>query len=210
MPRDSERYTIGQFSKLTRLTPKALRLYGELGLLRPADVDPSTGYRFYAFAQARRAAAMSLLRSVELPLADIARIVEATTSDEVRLLLSAHRATLEGRLEEHRRMLLEVEQLIQRGEIMEILAKLDELEPETIATVPFASTMDDVGAAVGEAYAQLFGALAGAGVTPAGPPQLHHLRPNGDVWSMYAAVAIPPDTTPPEQLETEVRLLVHS
>jgi len=36
---------IGRFSKMTRLSVKALRLYDENGLLPPAHVDPSSGYR---------------------------------------------------------------------------------------------------------------------------------------------------------------------
>jgi hypothetical protein len=43
-----ERMTIGEFSKRSRLSAKALRLYDELGLLLPAEVDPSSGYRLYA------------------------------------------------------------------------------------------------------------------------------------------------------------------
>ena len=39
--------SIGEVSQLTRLSPKALRLYGEFGLLQPARVDPDSGYRFY-------------------------------------------------------------------------------------------------------------------------------------------------------------------
>ena len=34
---------IGRFSQITRLTPKALRIYDEMGLLPPARVDPDTG-----------------------------------------------------------------------------------------------------------------------------------------------------------------------
>ena len=36
--------TIGAFARAARLSPKALRLYDELGLLRPARVDPDSGY----------------------------------------------------------------------------------------------------------------------------------------------------------------------
>jgi DNA-binding transcriptional MerR regulator len=43
---------IGRFSQLTRLTIKALRLYDELGLLRPAYVDPDTAYRYYSLGPA--------------------------------------------------------------------------------------------------------------------------------------------------------------
>ncbi len=36
---------IGRFSTICRLSLKALRLYDEMGLLRPALVDPGSGYR---------------------------------------------------------------------------------------------------------------------------------------------------------------------
>ena len=39
--------TIGAFARAARLTPKALRLYDEVGLLPPAAVDPESGYRLY-------------------------------------------------------------------------------------------------------------------------------------------------------------------
>jgi DNA-binding transcriptional MerR regulator len=42
-----ERMTIGEFSKRSRLSAKALRLYDELGLLPPAEVDARSGYRLY-------------------------------------------------------------------------------------------------------------------------------------------------------------------
>ena len=46
--------TIGEFARAARLTPKALRLYGD-GLLPPAAVDRETGYRFYDPGQLVRA-----------------------------------------------------------------------------------------------------------------------------------------------------------
>jgi hypothetical protein len=39
--------TIGALARESRLSLKALRLYHELGLLRPAEVDDATGYRYY-------------------------------------------------------------------------------------------------------------------------------------------------------------------
>jgi PPM family protein phosphatase len=39
-----ELLTIGAFAKASRLSPKALRLYDELGLLVPALTDPLSGY----------------------------------------------------------------------------------------------------------------------------------------------------------------------
>ncbi|OKI67917.1 MerR family transcriptional regulator [Micromonospora sp. CB01531] len=66
-----ELLTIGAFARAARLTPKALRLYDELGLLPPAAVDPHSGYRYYAPAQLDRARLIAALRRAGMPLADI-------------------------------------------------------------------------------------------------------------------------------------------
>ncbi|MEU3556055.1 MerR family transcriptional regulator [Streptomyces fragilis] len=63
--------TIGAFAKASRLSPKALRLYDELGLLAPARVDPGNGYRWYAPEQLERARLVAWLRRLGMPLADI-------------------------------------------------------------------------------------------------------------------------------------------
>ncbi|MGI5996084.1 MAG: MerR family DNA-binding transcriptional regulator, partial [Saccharomonospora viridis] len=47
--------SIGAFAQACGLTPKALRLYDELGLLTPARVDACTGYRYYERSQLDRA-----------------------------------------------------------------------------------------------------------------------------------------------------------
>lgn len=81
---------IGRFSRLTGLTVKALRHYSELGLLRPASIDPDTGYRFYAAAQVLRAEAIRTLRRLEVPLDDISMLLVADDPAEVRRLLVDH------------------------------------------------------------------------------------------------------------------------
>jgi serine/threonine protein phosphatase PrpC/lambda repressor-like predicted transcriptional regulator len=67
--------TIGEFAQATGLTAKALRLYDDLGLLAPADVDERTGYRRYTPDQVDRAKLVARLRSAGVPLRRIATIV---------------------------------------------------------------------------------------------------------------------------------------
>ncbi|MFD0340712.1 MerR family transcriptional regulator [Streptomyces sp. NPDC127117] len=66
--------TIGTFAKASRLSPKALRLYDELGLLTPARVDPVTGYRLYDPEQLDRARLVAWLRRLGMPLARIQHV----------------------------------------------------------------------------------------------------------------------------------------
>jgi DNA-binding transcriptional MerR regulator len=63
--------TIGEFAHQTRLTAKALRIYDEIGLLRPVDVDPSNGHRRYGVGQVRPARLIGMLRGADLSLAEI-------------------------------------------------------------------------------------------------------------------------------------------
>ena len=69
--------TIGEFARAARLSPKALRLYDELGLLRPHRVDQWSGYRYYAPSQLERARLVAWLRRIGMPLARIAAVVES-------------------------------------------------------------------------------------------------------------------------------------
>jgi PPM family protein phosphatase len=78
--------SIGAFAHATRLSPKALRLYDELGLLPPAFVDPSSGYRFYDPAQLDRARLVAWLRRLGMPLARIRVVCDlepARAADEI-------------------------------------------------------------------------------------------------------------------------------
>jgi DNA-binding transcriptional MerR regulator len=68
--------SIGEFARLSRLSPKALRLYDELGLLEPARVDDDSGYRYYTGSQLDRAWLIAGLRQLQIPLAEIKSIVE--------------------------------------------------------------------------------------------------------------------------------------
>ncbi|WP_205571404.1 MerR family transcriptional regulator [Streptomyces sp. YIM 130001] len=78
---------IGAFAKASRLSPKALRLYDELGLLTPARVDPVTGYRRYAPEQLDQARLVAWLRRLGMPLARIRQVcaLEAgSAAEEIR------------------------------------------------------------------------------------------------------------------------------
>jgi DNA-binding transcriptional MerR regulator len=67
---------ISEFARLSRLSPKALRLYDEMGLLPPARVDAGTGYRFYGTDQIEPARLIAALRQLGIPLAEIKVVID--------------------------------------------------------------------------------------------------------------------------------------
>jgi len=76
--------TIGDFARDAGLTPKALRLYDDLGLLTPAEVDPHSGYRRYAPSQLDRARLVATLRLLGMPLARITQVVDLSPAAAAR------------------------------------------------------------------------------------------------------------------------------
>ncbi|GAB3573863.1 MerR family transcriptional regulator [Amycolatopsis endophytica] len=78
--------TIGTFARATGLSAKALRLYDELDLLRPAAVDPVSGYRRYSPDQVERGRLIGWLRRTGMPLARIQRVL--TGSDPAAEVLA--------------------------------------------------------------------------------------------------------------------------
>lgn len=78
--------SIGVFSRRSRLSPKALRLYDRQGLLSPAYVDPHNGYRWYHESQLFAARLIGLLRQLEMPLARVTELVAASGEQGVELL----------------------------------------------------------------------------------------------------------------------------
>lgn len=76
--------TIGDFAREAGLTPKALRLYDDLGLLPPAEVDPHSGYRRYALSQLGRARLVATLRLLGMPLARIMAVLDLSRAAAAR------------------------------------------------------------------------------------------------------------------------------
>lgn len=112
-------FRIGEFSRITRVTIDTLRHYDALGLLKPADVDPFTGYRYYSARQLVSLNRILALKEVGFSLEEIARILqEKPTGAELRGMLKAQLARAEQ----------EAQTALQRQE--RILARLNTLDLE--------------------------------------------------------------------------------
>ena len=97
--------SIGQFARLAGLSVGALRHYDELDLLRPADVDPFTGYRRYRAEQLETARVIGRLRELEMPLDEIREVLAIDDPAERQRRLDRHRARIEARTHRLQRVL---------------------------------------------------------------------------------------------------------
>jgi effector-binding domain-containing protein len=163
---------IGRFSKATRLSVKALRHYDELGLLRPAFVDPSSGYRYYRPAQANQAEAIRILRSVEMPLEEIAALLAEAGGEPVAKRLAMHRERLEARLDEHRRMLAFLQRLLDKEDVMPYEVTVKELPAQPVAATRTTTTLREIFTTISDGVHAILDELGRQGIEPAGPLQV--------------------------------------
>lgn len=162
---------IGQFSKMSRLSIKALRLYADNGLLPPAYVDPDSGYRYYRPEQARRAEIIRILRSVEMPLEEIGAILNAQNGESTDQLLQDHHQRLSERLAAQQRMLLYLESIIQNQErIMPYEITLETAEARLIAGVTIRTNLKRIANDMQTGFGQLMQGLMQHRCETVGPP----------------------------------------
>jgi PPM family protein phosphatase len=90
-----ELMTSGAFARASGLSRKALRLYDELGLLRPVEVDPLSAYRLYDPAQLEQARLVAWLRRLGMPLAGI-RAMSTLPRAQAAVQLAAYWSRVEA------------------------------------------------------------------------------------------------------------------
>ena len=118
---------IGEFAEASRLSQKALRLYGESGLLAPAWVDPDSGYRYYRPEQLQAATLIALLRRAGMALAEIRAFLREPTVE--RLEEYERRAVDE--FAEQRRLLRYVKRILKEEPMYDIVTKRVDEQPYT-------------------------------------------------------------------------------
>jgi DNA-binding transcriptional MerR regulator len=163
--------SIGRFSRLTRLSIKALRLYDEIGLLPPQEVDEDSGYRYYGYGQVQRAVTIRLLRDLDMPLPEIGVIVGTDDPQAVRDRLRAHRSRVQERLAVTTVALARLEQLIERWEgAMPYQVATKEEAPRDVVCIAARTSLATIGQTIGECFGELMGYIQSHGLQMTGPP----------------------------------------
>ena len=67
-------FTIGEFSKINKISTRMLRHYDKIGLLKPAKIDSWTGYRYYSIEQINDIKKITILKNLNFPLKTIKKI----------------------------------------------------------------------------------------------------------------------------------------
>jgi DNA-binding transcriptional MerR regulator len=160
--------TIGDFSRMTHLSVKALRHYHDLGVLEPAAVDPFTGYRSYDTAQVGSAQVIRRLRDLGMPLDSIAAVLAAPDLEARNREIAVHLTRMERQLEQTRASVAALRALL-TGPAVRPAIELRTIAAVTalaVRAVVDAADLNEWGSA---AFDALAAALAATGLTAAGP-----------------------------------------
>ncbi|ALO10583.1 Transcriptional regulator, MerR family [Streptomyces venezuelae] len=170
-------FIIGDFARHGRVSVRMLRHYDAIGLLRPARVDPHSGYRFYTAEQLARLNRVIALKDLGFTLEQVGSILdEQIDADELRGMLRLRQAELEAALEAARARLnqvgarlraIETEGRMSTQDV--VVKKIPAVRIAELSTVAASFGPHDIGPAIGPLYDELCGRLEAAGVTGFGP-----------------------------------------
>lgn len=142
-------FKIGEFSRLSGTPAKTLRYYDEIGLLKPAQIDRFTGYRYYTADQLSRLHRILAFKDLGLSLDQIARLLDENLSKEQIVgMLRLREAELQQAVEDQQAKLSHIQarlnQIEQEGKMPQYDVTIKQVKPQTILSAR--EVVSDLGA----------------------------------------------------------------
>ena len=159
--------SIGEFSRITHLSIKALRRYHEAGLLVPARVDPGSAYRYYELDQVPTAQVIHRFRELGMPVREVRELVAVSDPDVRAAIIAQHLRRLEAELDETRAAVVSLRRLLE-PDPAPLEVHVHRVEATSAAGVRGIVDLDNALAWYADAMAELDEVLATAAI--AGPP----------------------------------------
>lgn len=129
--------SIGDFSRISKVTSNTLRYYDEINLIKPVHVNSENGYRYYNVSQLETMLLINRLKGYTFSLEEIAEILKDPQQPELILMLKQKKEALKEKIAglNHTMTLLENDILnLERG--IYIMSYLDNIEVKLIETKP--------------------------------------------------------------------------
>ncbi|MFI5645062.1 MerR family transcriptional regulator [Kitasatospora sp. NPDC051705] len=190
---------IGDFASHGRVSVRMLRHYDAIGLLRPARVDPVTGYRSYEASQLARLNRLIALKELGFTLQQVRAVLDEQVDPvELRGMLRLRRAQLAEAIAADGQRLARVEARLRTIESEGTMSTHDvvvkRVPPVRVAELTGVAAgyePEQIGPVIGPLFAELCRRLAAAGITGTGPSVARYEDvPDGD-GAVLIRVAVP-------------------
>jgi DNA-binding transcriptional MerR regulator len=160
--------SIGDFSRMTHLSIKALRFYHDQGLLEPARIDPASGYRFYEPAQVPVAQVIRRFRDLDMPLDQVKAILQAPDLETRTKEIISHLTAMEAKLAAMQMSVASLRALLE-GSAVRPAVEFRSIPAAPALAVRATVTVEESWAWGAGAFEEIYGRIAQAGLSPAGP-----------------------------------------
>ncbi len=135
-------FTIGEISRIKRISKKALRFYEKIGLFRPYYVDPENRYRYYSIEQFVSIDIIKALRIMNISPIAIRAVLKNKDNDEVMEFLDSQKAAAVRTLDELKKTIGSIERIqdMIRNSLDSVSHKgvyIRRIRPRTVVTLPF-------------------------------------------------------------------------
>lgn len=158
---------IGDFSRMTFLSVKALRHYHDVGLLEPAYVDESSGYRYYRLDQVGTAQLIRRFRSLDLPVDEVRAVLGAADEESRNQVIVAHLERMSAQLAETQATVESLQRMLS-GPSQLTVSYRDEQALTALGIVETVDAAEWVPWWIG-AFTELHAALRASGLERTGP-----------------------------------------
>jgi len=195
-------FTIGDFARHGQVSVRMLRHYDATGLLRPARVDPASGYRFYEAGQLARLNRVIALKDLGFTLEQVrAMLDQQVSAEQLRGMLRLRQAELQAQIAADVSRLSQVEARLRIIE-MEGAMPADDIQVKPIPAVRVAELTATaahlepafISPVIQPLYQELGSRLGRAGVVPTGPPIAYYEdAPDGDGVIIHATMPVSTD-----------------
>ena len=194
--------SIGEFSKICKVSTKTLRYYDEIGLINPEEINPENGYRYYSIRQLKKMLFINRLKSYDFSLEEIKALLECGEDQpEERLCytLNHKRSEIQKKLNALEYNLKQISNdILSLEKGIPIMSYVDNIEVQLVETQPMnilsirrIMSSDDYAEGYGKFFGRLYEKVAAEKLTLLGSPMTIYHSPEYNPAGNDTEFAIP-------------------
>jgi DNA-binding transcriptional MerR regulator len=191
-------FSIGDFARLGLVSVRMLRHYDAIGLLRPAHVDPATGYRSYQAGQLSRLNRIVAIKDLGFTLEQVRAILdEKVSAEELHGMVRLRRAQLEAQISadlarlrsvEARLRSIETEGYMKTAEVL--LKKVSPIRVAELSARAASYDSEDISPVIQPLYGEVCARLEAAGVAITGPGIAYYQQEDDGSVTVHASMPV--------------------
>jgi len=159
-------YKIGEFSKITNLTIKALRYYDEENILKPS-LRENNGYRFYSKEDIKKAELINLLKELDFKIKEIKDVIDnCDNKEDLIYYLDEKKELIKINIQTQKQIIKKIDNYILPNNKEEENKMKYEIKEKTydemlVISTKFKGKYSDIGKHIGNLYKEAKGSACG-------------------------------------------------